>query len=276
MSLRTDFHLAFDEIAPSTGGLAERVVQTLLAEAPHLRRSQRWVFRLRAPMALVAVLVLIALVAGTLIRVGLVRDWRNWSTVHPPQINQTELKKLESNPWQLPPVAPTAACPVSGLTNTLDTGAGEPSMYGAGPVYGPMSEFSKEVTSWGTWHWTYFRVDTKASGTAGMLLIRARDLKTGEPVVFTRVAESNVFEGIPTGKVIGKDVLKSGDSVQRYSEVVLDLSVAVKSPQQWPKYTVVLGYSRAATGCVGYQVDGENFTETFVLDLSQVPTLYAS
>src|SRR4029077_11157240 len=41
VSLRTQIHSAFDEVAPTTFGLPERVVQTVLAEGPSRRRRER-------------------------------------------------------------------------------------------------------------------------------------------------------------------------------------------------------------------------------------------
>jgi len=52
VSLRNDIHSAFDDIAPSTLGLPERVLHS--ARADHRSRTARFV-RLRAPMSLVAV-----------------------------------------------------------------------------------------------------------------------------------------------------------------------------------------------------------------------------
>src|SRR5438132_9310745 len=116
MSLRADFHRAFDEVAPSTRGLSQRVVQTTLAEAPERGRKQRWMFRMRAPMSMVAALLLIAMAAGALVGVSLLRDWRHWSTANPPQVNQTMLNSLEPRLLQFPAVAIGAQCPTSALT----------------------------------------------------------------------------------------------------------------------------------------------------------------
>ncbi|HEY8801836.1 MAG TPA: hypothetical protein VIN00_02065, partial [Candidatus Dormibacteraeota bacterium] len=75
MSLRRDMHSAFDEIAPSTAGISERVVQTVLVENSSRQKRERMMFRLRGPMSLVAVFVLIAMVVGVLIAGRMIQDW---------------------------------------------------------------------------------------------------------------------------------------------------------------------------------------------------------
>ena len=67
MSLRTDIHLAFDELAPATAGMPDRVVQSAARERGRRPSLSISVIRLRAPMSLVAVLLVIAIVAGILI-----------------------------------------------------------------------------------------------------------------------------------------------------------------------------------------------------------------
>jgi hypothetical protein len=47
VSLRTDIRTAFDEVAPSTFGLPERVVQTVVRELPLRRRKEQWFVRLK-------------------------------------------------------------------------------------------------------------------------------------------------------------------------------------------------------------------------------------
>src|SRR5207248_9652894 len=75
VSLRRDVHSAFDQITPSMGGLPERVVQTVLSEGATRRRREKMLFRIRAPLSLVAVFLLIALVAAVFIGGRLIEDW---------------------------------------------------------------------------------------------------------------------------------------------------------------------------------------------------------
>ncbi len=75
MSLRRDVHLAFDEVVPSTAGISERVVQTVLGEGATRRKTEGMIVRLRAPLSLVATLVLVAMVVGIFVAGRLVQDW---------------------------------------------------------------------------------------------------------------------------------------------------------------------------------------------------------
>jgi len=272
VSLRADIHAAFDEVAPSTLGLAERVVETTMAEARGRKQRQRWAFRIRAPMYLVAVLLLIAFAAGALIGISSLRNWRNWSTVHPPQINQTLLQGLEARPLQLPSVQPGAACPVSPLTDVSSHGP-EPLLFGEGPVYSTqLGAYEPINTDWGTWTTLSLEVDT--TKVSGPILIRAEDLPTNQRVVFAQIplaAPGEAGDGIPTGKVIGTDVLQ-GTAEQFRPELVLDSSRPYPGTKKgdWPVFKGYVGYPRTATGCFGFQVDGfrvdgTTFTETLVV-----------
>ena len=75
MSLRTDIHTAFDEVAPSTFGMPDRVVSTVVTELPEQRRKEQWFGRLRTPLSMVAVLVLLSIAVGVLVGGRVVRDW---------------------------------------------------------------------------------------------------------------------------------------------------------------------------------------------------------
>jgi hypothetical protein len=266
MSLRMDIHLAFDEIAPSTLGLAERVVETTLAEAPDRRKKERWVYRVRAPIALVAAFLLIALAAGALIGGPLWRDWRNWSTAHPPQINQAQLNVLESRPLNLPVLQPGAACPVSPLTDASAHGP-EAFLFGTGPVYATTPGNDTVITNWGTWTAWPFQVDTKK--VSGLVLIRGTDLQTNQTVVFAAYplhASGQAGDGIPTGKVIRTEVI-NGETEQVFPEVVLDTSRPYELTKKgdWPIFKAFTGYPKSAGGCIAFQVDGSDFTEVIVI-----------
>jgi hypothetical protein len=266
VSLRAEIHAAFDEIAPSMHGLPERVVQAALTEAPGRRAKARWVFRMRPSVALVAALVLIALVVGTLIGGTLLRDWRNWSNAHPPQINQNELKRLESETLQLPVVLPGDSCPTSPLTNVSGHG-GESFMFGKGPVYSSPLGFNATTTDLDTWGSFDLMVDT--TKTSGLVLIRAKDLQTKDAVVFVRFpysAASAAGNGIPTGGKLGTEVIL-GESEQVYAEEVLDTSRPYPGTKkgEWPIFKSFMGYPKTATGCIGFQIDGDHFTEVVVV-----------
>lgn len=266
MSLRADFHAAFDEVAPSTRGLSQRVVQTTLAEAPERGRKQRWMFRMRAPMSMVAALLLIAMAAGALVGVSLLRDWRHWSTANPPQVNQTMLKSLEARPLQLPVVAIDAKCPTSALTDVSGHGP-ESFMFGNGPVYSSPLGFNLTTTDWGTWGSFDLKVDT--TKTSGLILVRAQDLQTNMGAVFALFPSSApgaAGDGIPAGRRVGHDVIL-GVSEQLYAEEVIDTSRPYSGTKkgEWPIFKSFMGYPKAAAGCIGFQIDGGNFMEMVVV-----------
>jgi hypothetical protein len=266
MSLRTDFHLAFDEIAPSTGGLAERVVQTTAAEAPSRRRNERWMVRWRAPLGLVAALLLLALAVSALLSGSLLADWRKWSTGHSPQINQSELKSLEARPLLFPVVSPAESCPVSPLSN-LSAHTSEAFMFGGGPVYVSALGYNSTTTNWG--RWGSFDLIADPTNTSGLILIRAEDLQTGGSVVFAEfpyAAAGGAGNGIPTGRVVGSDVML-GLTEQMYPEQVLDTArpYPFTKKGEWPIFKNYMGIPKDAKGCIGFQIDGKNFTEWVVV-----------
>jgi hypothetical protein len=272
VSLRTDVHAAFDELAPSTFGLPERVIQTALSEAPRRRRETRLVFRLRAPMALVAALALIALAVGALLGGSLLRDWQNWSTAHPKEINQVEVQKLELRPvLPLPVVQPGGTCPVSAFTD-VSSHSPEAIMFGDGPAYGARLGYSAVRTDWGTWSYWHLLVDP--AQVKGLILIRGKDLETGAPVAFASTPLEQVTEagtGIPTGQKTGTDTI-SGVMEPTYVEEVLDMSrpfVGTKKGD-WPIFTSLAGYPKGASSCFGFQLDGtradgSGFTELVIV-----------
>ena len=101
MSLRTQIHAAFDEVAPPTFGVPERVVQAVVTEGPS-RRRKRLMLRLRVPLSLVAAFVAIALVVGVLIGGRLMQDWKSFRKPAPAGGGQSQLAQLESRPLVLP------------------------------------------------------------------------------------------------------------------------------------------------------------------------------
>ena len=104
---------------------------------------------------------------------------------------------------------------------------------------------------------------TKASGP---ILIRGEDLQTHAQVLFARASLSPGF-GIPAGRVVRTDVL-AGETAQLYPEAVLDLTRPYEGTKKgdWPIYKSSMGYPKAATGCIGFQVDGPNFSELLVIN----------
>ncbi len=246
MSLRNDIHHAYDEVAPLMPGLPARVVQTALLESASRRRVARLTFRLRAPLSLVAVFALIALVVGVFVGGRLVQDWNAFHNGTPAgDAFRSALAQLEARPVNLPALKPGDQCPDGPEAN---------GMYGSGPVLGTpgwpqpatASELAGRVsTSWGTyWYQTY------ATGTAlaGPVLARAQDLRTNQPATF--------IGNYAAGPVIGTDRVDA-KSVQQHLEVVLDTrhppSISGSANQfEWP---VIAGLRNTTSDCIGWQFD---------------------
>lgn len=244
MSLRKQIHSAFDEVAPPTFGVPERVVHTVLAEGPSRRRRERMMLRLRVPLSLVAVFVAIALVVGVLIGGRLMQDWNSFRNSAPAGgAGQSELVQLESRPLVLPTPASLADCK-SGPYNS--TGS-----YGKGPVYGDGGGTS--TTSWGVYFHNLAYAETNIPGP---ILTRASDVFTHEPVVFVGQYAA--------GPVVGHDTV-DGVAVEQHTELVFDTGQASKSPSThkfaWP---FIAGVPSTWSGSSAFQIDGVGFSEVFV------------
>ncbi|HXM73103.1 MAG TPA: hypothetical protein VN940_07755 [Candidatus Dormibacteraeota bacterium] len=272
MSLRAEIHDALDEVTPPAPHLELRVtglldqVQDKKVLLPRGGRA-RWTRRFRGVVALVAAALVVVLIGGLMMEGRLLRDMNA-----PPQtISQAELSRLETRPLQFPAVKPGEACPVSPLTDTSAYGS-EPLVFGTGPVYATPLGILFTRTNWGAW--TILALQVEPTKASGLILIRARDLPTSALVVFTPYPFGGVLQpgdGIPTGRVIGSQVVQ-GETVQLYPELVIDTSRPYELTRKgdWPIYTSFIGYPKAATGCLGFQVDGVGtdgtaFTELLVL-----------
>lgn len=249
MSLRSEVHSAFDVIAPPLGGMPERVVQTVLADRNARRRKERMLVRLRAPLSLVAVFLFIALVAAVLIGGRVVQDWNAFQRPVPAAPTHATLAQLEARPLQLPQVAPGAACP--------DGPQSSVGVFGNGPFYGDTSLAQGTTKTTQRLYWN-LTAETDRNVT-GLMLVRAVDVKTGQAYAF----------GGPyaAGPVVGTDTV-NGQIVQLHSEMVLDSTHAPSATTYnhktaWP---FLLGVPLGNSGCYGWQVDGDKFTETFVFN----------
>jgi hypothetical protein len=270
MSLRAEIHDAFDEGMPPALDLEFRVTRLLLeparGEKVVLRRDSRarWAKPFRSVVTLVAAALVVVLIGSLIVGVRIWRDLQNQpQTIS--RINQVELKSLESRALRFPVVQPGDTCPASPST---DVSAHTPIAYvfGVGPVYTAPLASSSSRTDWGTWTELALVVDTKVSGP---ILIRGQDLQTSDKIVFARYplhAIDDPGDGIPAGRVIGNQVVE-GENEQLYPELVIDTSrhwVGTKNGN-WPIYKSFMGYPQAAKGCLGFQIDGLNFTEWVIV-----------
>jgi hypothetical protein len=243
VSLRTQIHSAFDEVAPPTFGLPERVVQTVLAEGPSQRRK-RLMLRLRVPLSLVAVFVAIALVVGILVGGRFVQDWNLFRNSAPAGGGgQTQLAQLESRSLVLPTPASQFDCK-SGPYNAAGS-------FGKGPVFGDGGGIS--TTSWGLYYHNLAYAETDITGP---ILVRASDIFTHEPVVFVGQYAA--------GPVAGHDTV-DGVAVEQHTELVFDTGQASKNPGMhkfaWP---FIAGVPHTWSQSTGWQIDGVGFSEVFV------------
>lgn len=236
MSLRTDVHAAFDGIAPTTGGMAERIVESARAQARIQNRRRRFMLRMRAPLALVAALLLIAIIAALVVGGRL---WQSWSAPHTPihaGASLPTLQELEARPWQHQLLAAGDTCSGEGFIG---------SHIGSGPIY----SYPQSLTSdaWGEYSTGENILDP---GFSGLLLVRLRDARTGQ---------HNVFIG-PTagGQVLGTDTLQ-GETVEHHPEAVFDMSdpaIKVINDKKQKSFPIREGHRLPISGCFEWQYDG--------------------
>jgi hypothetical protein len=227
--LRTDVHTAFDAIAPATGGMAERIVESARAQARIQNGRRRFMLRMRAPLALVAALLLIAIIAAVVVGGRL---WQSWSAPHTPihvGAALPTLQELEARPWLHQLLAAHESCVSSPF---------------AGPVWAyPDTE---TASGWGTYSGGHFVL---AKGFSGLLLVRARDARSGTRSIF-----ANQNAG---GPVIGADTV-DGVTLDQHPEAVFDASdPAVIADSTGEKtFLMTIGTKHPFSGCFQWQVDG--------------------
>jgi hypothetical protein len=263
MSLRTEIRATLEEFAPAAPHLDQDVRATLrsLQRPMVVARSAP---RLRVSLSLIAAAMVVALMGG-LVLTGRLFMQSNAPAGPPHAINQRELKMLEGRALQLPTLAAGAACPEGPTTDLLTDHHGPPLVFGAGPVYATRG--GRTIDAWGTWAGVVMIVDPTVSG---LLLVRARDLVTNQVVVFAADPESvDAGLGHPTlvGRIVGQRLDPvTHQFVDTYAEAVLDPTVRPDVPGTWPKPGAFVGIPKSASGCIGFQVDGADFTETYVVN----------
>jgi hypothetical protein len=269
VSLRRDIHVAIDEVAPPVPALPGLVTRFVFADKETRRelvRARRGVrlHLFRGAFSMVAAALIVVLIAAVVVGP---RVWRAWdASVGHPRTIQSELQKLEARPLQLQSIAAGEVCPEGPFTQPPPSAhLGPVRLYGGGPVY--IAEISGRdaqslQTGWGTYLYVAWTVPY---GHSGLVLIRARDLQTNQPAVFARDATAPDKIEVAAGQLVGEDVV-SGHRVQQFNELALDTSrLRGNLPGWWAydKYTIQ-GFPKGGSLCIGYQVDGPGFTETFV------------
>ena len=203
--------------------------------------------RMRAPLSLVAVLLVIAVIAAVLVGGRLFQDFsslhRSTPAATPPTATPATatLAELEARPITLPVIGATDACPQHWGTNSLGY------QYGDGPIYANGSNGTN--TNAGSYFYIAYYAEPNLHG---QVLIRGRDLRNANiPVVFVG--------SYATGPVAGNNPFGTGS---QYKEAVLDASNPPgRTINKFGVWTVHQGLSKAASLCFGFQIDGTGFTE---------------
>ncbi|HKW07108.1 MAG TPA: hypothetical protein VJS19_06005 [Candidatus Dormibacteraeota bacterium] len=254
MSLRTQIHDAIDDVSPAAPMLERRVTRFVVDGARAHRRPQ-WKQRRRlvAPLGLIAVALLLAVLAGIFIAGRL-----SFKSDSPqPAVGQAELQDLESRPLHYPTVAAGAPCPKSPeVLRSLGMA------FGDGPVFMANAEWLQS-TDWGGWYSLTFAYEWRQDG---LVLIRAHDLQSNAEIGFA------TYPLAPTGVVaVGarvQTVTAVGHTVQLRSETAFrdpPHTTPMDKKGDLPPLLVLQGLQKGSSGCIGFQIDGPDFTENFVL-----------
>jgi hypothetical protein len=258
MNLRAEIHEVLDEVAPDSPGLVARAEAHVNAQARNrsARQVRRWARPLRGSLGLVAAALLVVLLAGIFFA-G--RWWRDTHAL-PQSVIQTTLTNLEHRPLLFPTIAPGAACPTSPIVLYPRGGLA----IGDGPVYF-IDRNPGSVSSWGSWQQLRFVYWATRGGIA---LIRGRDLGSNKAIAFAQdpLGASRITAA---GANLGADQIVD-KKVQRRSEAYFrdPGNSPPQTPALFPLETVFVGLPAGASGCVGLQFDGPDFTQNFVISWS--------
>lgn len=260
MSLRTDIEDAINQVTPPAPGLEDQVRALIVADGKHRRASLHahrhsvWGAGFRSSGALVAAGLVVALMAGLVIGGRLARDTGN-GQISQAAISNSDLRGLESRPNVLPQLQPGATCPFSRGTSEVHDFHFKGAVIGQGPVY-VYNAWTVATNTGRDWEaFAFYYVAERP----GLVLVRAGDLQTNQPFVFTQ-DPGGPNAAIAAGPVVGTDRLL-GKTVQLHPEAVL-LDPWHRQPAN--EQLVVMFAIPKATLCWGFQFDGPAFTETIV------------
>jgi hypothetical protein len=266
MSLRTEIREAIDEVAPPSPGLVYEVLDSVFERASPKARH-RLSLRFQAPLALVAALVALSLIAGVVIGGRMLR------VAQVPADHsefQRQVAELEARPVRLPMLQAADSCPDTGVVLTSGT------EYGHGPLWLYLG--STTSTPWGKYVDVTFRYvvkqnpafagDTTSLAVTGPVVVRGLDLKLGGDVGFVGADA--------VGAVVGSDATHTPPEVRAlfvidtsHPESVEDNSQRLGHIPTYGLTTAQLGFPAGSSGCFGLQVDtnspGQAPTETIVL-----------
>ena len=234
------FHQALD--AEDVAGPFQRLQLELeKSNGAVIRRRTRRTFMTRQRLTLLAAALAILMIASVLV------GTRVYNNLHPTsQVPAgSAVSILLARPLQLKHFTTTDRC--------LD-GPYTDGNYGTGPVFGVGGNV--QTTPWGAYWNVGLDVPTDLSGP---IVLRGQDVVKGWPMV--------IVGQYGTGSVYGHDVI-NGQSVAQYTAALIDTakpptardSFNGGSYEQW---RWLQGFKLGWSGCVGFQVDGPNFTEIF-------------
>lgn len=243
MTLRADITSAYDEITPAAPALRPQIRILVAAEASvgtSRHRRTLWPAALRGTLALVAALLVVLTVATVLIGGRVMQDWKAFT--RPAPAGTSEREQLEARPILLPTLNPTDPCPETPLNGPYG-GLFPSGLYGSGPVY--LAGGSSVSDPWGT-YWYLAAVSDPT--ITGLIVVRGRDLRTGQPVVFVGSWSS--------GPVLGTDAI-DGKLAQQHVELLLDRRHPPHNTIQSGTVTwgFTAGLAAGTSGCAGWQID---------------------
>ena len=200
-------------------------------------------FGLRAPMPLVAAVLLIAVVAAVFVGGRIILDWNSLHNGTPAgQHGSATLAQLEGIPLNLPVLKPGDPCPTS-------VGTSKDHEFGTGPVF--VDGGQQITTSWGYFYDVTYYTQPRLTG---LVIVRGRDLYSDRRTVFV--------SPYAAGPTVGTDTEAGAEPLR--TELVLDASRPPAHHQltgdgMWP---VRQGMAKGWTGCIGFEIDTLDFRET--------------
>jgi hypothetical protein len=260
VTLRADIRTAIDAVAPPAPELRSKALASVQDERQRRDTTSSASGRTRRPFinglgyaaAIAAVLIVVLLIVALLAGGRILQDWKRFNTPQPVGINQAVVDQLRKRPLAFPVLKASDQCPIS-PTKRIDYGGGNFTNYGAGPVYAVGA--SPTTTKWGAYFDIQYVTDPELTGP---VLIRGRDLRTNELVVFVGQYASGV--------VVGTDML-DGKPAQQRADAVFDAgkhehsNLLVGGPTRWGIFPVRQGVAADFSHCFGIQFDGPGFTE---------------
>ena len=222
----------------------QRLQLELEKPGAHTRRGRRTIFMTRNRLVLLAAALVLLLGISIVIGTRAFRVSPVGQTINAGQ-NKAAVAQLLARPLHLQRVQKPnsyADCPSGPFTYNW---------FGTGPVYGNGGPSTD--TAFGR----YWDVDLRADlGTKGPIVFRGQDIVLGRPLIF--------LTSYGTGPVYGTDTL-NGKTVNQYTAIALDISQGhpYGAPAIGTYWAFKQGFMHGWSGCVGFQVDGPDFSETF-------------